>query len=105
MAAPNYSLTWPPMLTTTDYLASPNDVVLVDTTGAPITITLPAFPTFGQVVKFIDLAGTWDTNNLTVDGNGSNILGQSDTLVSDLARQNFALIFSGTAQGWTLLGV
>jgi hypothetical protein len=91
-----------PVLTTINYTASPNDVVLADTSGAPITVTLPGTPTLGQKVTFIDVAGTWNTNNLTVNGNGANIFGIADTLVSNNARENFILIYANTAQGWTL---
>lgn len=91
-----------PIIKTVNYTALPNDMIIVDTTSGPITITLPAVPVFGNVIKFIDGAGTWNTNNLTVNGNGANILGSATTLVSNLARENFTLIYYNTAQGWIL---
>jgi hypothetical protein len=38
--------------------------------AAAFTATLPAGPTLGDEVTFIDYAGTFDTNNLTVAPNG-----------------------------------
>lgn len=93
-----------PIIKTANYLALPNDLIIVDTTSGPITITLPASPTFGQQVKFVDGSGTWATNNLTINGNGANILGNATNLVSNLARENFTLIFYNVPQGW-ILGV
>jgi hypothetical protein len=42
----------------------------VDTTSTAITATLPASPVIGDFVSFIDYAGTFDTNNLTIARNG-----------------------------------
>ena len=33
----------------------------VDTSGAPVTATLPASPTAGDTVRFVDLSATFDT--------------------------------------------
>ena len=41
----------------------------VDTSSSAITATLPASPTAGDTVRFIDLSATFDTNNLTVAEN------------------------------------
>ena len=42
----------------------------VNTTSGAITATLPSSPTIGDFVSFIDYAGTFDTNNLTIARNG-----------------------------------
>ena len=41
-----------------------------DTTSAAFTATLPASATQGDFIQFIDYAGTFDTNNLTIARNG-----------------------------------
>jgi len=68
-----------------------------------ITIDLPASPTQGDEVAFIDAEGTFDTNNLTVDpGTGIKIMGQTaaDTMVVDTNNAAFALVYQDTANGW-----
>ena len=45
----------------------------VDTSSSAITATLPASPTAGDTVRFIDLSATFDTNNLTVARNSKKI--------------------------------
>ena len=39
-------------------------------------MTLPASPSVGDFVALKDYAGTFGTNKLTIDRNGSNIQGQ-----------------------------
>jgi len=46
--------------------ANANDNIFADTTASPITITLPTDYPVGSVVTITDLAGTFNTNNLTV---------------------------------------
>ena len=54
-----------------------NDRYFVDTSGAAKTITLPASPQVGDQVSLVDLAGTFDTNNLTIGRNSLKIMGQT----------------------------
>lgn len=89
-----------PVISTTDYNANAFDLIIADTTSASFTVTLPASPSFGQTIWFVDGAGTWATNNLVVNGNGSNIVGSASTLVANTNRDSFSLIYYNTPQGW-----
>ena len=74
----------------------------INTTSNACTATLPA-GTIGDEVNFIDYAGTFDTNNLTVASNGSEkIHGSTDDLTVAVERAGFALVFTDTTQGWLL---
>jgi len=72
----------------------------VDTTSSAITATLPASPTVGDNIQFIDLAGTFETNNLTLGRNGKKVLRAAADGVID--QNNFGLIweFTGDTYGW-----
>jgi hypothetical protein len=74
----------------------------VDTTSTTITATLPSSPTIGDFVSFIDYAGTFDTNNLTVARNGKNIQGAAEDLTVAVERAGFTLVYADTTQGWLL---
>jgi hypothetical protein len=70
-----------------------------DTTGGAFTATLPAAPTLGDEVTFIDYAGTFDTNNLTVAPNGSENIQGSAAELNCICRKswfNFSIFRSYT---------
>ena len=85
---------------TAAYTASSGDFLIVNTVSAPVTITLPANPIIGMVVNFSDGAATWNTNNLTIFNNGSNIAGSSSSLVADTSGSTFYLLYVGGTIGW-----
>ena len=74
----------------------------VDTTSTTITATLPASPTIGDFVSFIDYAGTFDTNNFTVARNGKPIQGSATDLTVATERAGFTLVYADSTQGWLL---
>jgi hypothetical protein len=74
----------------------------IDTTSGAITATLPASPTIGEKISFIDAAGTFDTNNLTVGRNGKNIQGIAEDMTVSLERAGFTLVFYDNTQGWLI---
>ena len=55
-----------------DTVATPGQLLSVDTTASPVNITLPAG---GGPVALRDNGGTWATNNVIVHGNGATIQG------------------------------
>ena len=72
-----------------------------DDSGA-ITLTLPGSPTIGDEISFVDYAGTFDTNNLTVARNGKNINGSAADLTVATERAANTLVFTDNTQGWLL---
>jgi hypothetical protein len=87
---------------TSNYTASAGEGVFANTTGGAWTLTLPA-GTIGDEVSFIDYAGTFDTNNLTIAANGSEkIVGSTDDLTVSVERAANTLVFTDGTQGWLL---
>lgn len=91
------------------YIANANTTMVassgyfVDTTGGPVTMTLPSSATLGDTIRFNDLAGTFSTNNLTVDRNSHNIQGIASDLLVDVDQSSFGLVYSNTTYGWKIL--
>tara|TARA_R100001591_G_scaffold5681_1_gene12066 strand:+ start:886 stop:1587 length:702 start_codon:yes stop_codon:yes gene_type:complete len=80
----------------------PGAQLLVNTSSGAVTITLPASPAAGDEVTFLDARYTFDTNNLTVGRNSSNIVNAAADLTVATEGAGFTLVFSGDATvGWT----
>jgi len=79
-----------------------NDRYFIDTTAAAQTATLPASPQTGDQVSIVDLAGTFDTNNLTVGRNSLKIMGLAEDLVVSTENAGIQLVYTGSTYGWKL---
>ena len=82
------------------YTTVANDQVLVDTSASTVTVNLPASPSVGDEVHFIDSKNFFNSNNLTIGRNGSNILGSASNLVVNVNGAAFTLVYVNTARGW-----
>ena len=87
---------------TTGFTAVAGEGYFCNTTSAAFTATLPA-GSIGDECTFVDYAGTFDTNNLTVGRNGSDkINGSAADLTVAVERAAFTLVFTDSTQGWLL---
>lgn len=87
---------------TSNFTAQKGFVYLVDTTSGPITGLLPVSPAQGDLVGFVDLAGTFVVNNFTIGRNSSEIMNLAeDMTVSD----NYSRVYLmyETNNGWVLI--
>jgi hypothetical protein len=84
------------------YTAVSGDQLMVDTSSAAVTITLPASPAVGASVTIVDAAGTFDTNNLTVARNGLMIMGLAEDMTVSNENVSFTLVYSGATNGWRI---
>jgi hypothetical protein len=67
----------------------------VTQSSAAFTATLPAGPTLGDEISFIDYAGTFDTNNLTIAPNGAEkIQGSAASLTVSVERAGLTLVYT-----------
>ena len=87
---------------TSNYTASAGEGVFMNTTSAALTLTLPASPSIGDEVSFVDYAGTFDSNNLTIARNSSKIAGAESDLTVATERAANTLVFTDSTQGWLL---
>jgi hypothetical protein len=87
---------------TTGFTAVAGEGYFCDTTSAAFTATLPV-GTLGDEISFIDYAGTFDTNNLTIAPNGSEkIQGSAASLTVSVERAGLTLVYTDGTQGWLL---
>lgn len=82
------------------YTAVNKDALLLDSAGGAFTITLPASAVEDDYIDFADATGHLKDNNVTLDRNGLNIMGQAEDLVVDTKNIGFRLTYYNAAQGW-----
>lgn len=87
---------------TSAYTAFAGDNIFVDTSAAAVTVTLPASPTQGDEVSFVDAEGTFDTNALTVEPGSEKIMAQTagDEMVVATESAGFTLVYQDSTFGW-----
>ena len=87
---------------TSAYTAFPGDNIFIDTSAAAVTVTLPASPTQGDEVSFVDAEGTFDTNALTVEPGSEKIMAQTagDEMVVATESAGFTLVYQDSTFGW-----
>ena len=87
---------------TTGFTAVAGEGYFCNTTSAAFTATLPSSPALGDECTFVDYAGTFDTNNLTVGRNSEKINGSAADLTVSVERAAFTLVYTDGTQGWLL---
>ena len=85
--------------------ATAGNYYFVDTSSAAVTVTLPASAVVGDTIRFVDLSGTFDTNNLTVARNGHKIQRDASDLTVDTEGASFDLIYSNATNGWLIFSL
>lgn len=66
------------------------------------TLTLPASPNTGDSIKISNRSGA---ATAVIARNGNNIMGGASDLTIDKLNAGFEMIYSGSAQGWVLIGI
>ena len=77
----------------------------VDTSSNTVTATLPSSATIGDEIHFLDVAGTFDTNYLTVARNSHKIQRDASDLTVSVEGAGFTLVYYNSTQGWLLKDV
>ena len=84
------------------FTAAAGDGYFINTTSNVVTMTLPASPTIGDEVSFVDYAGTFDTYTLTIGRNSQPIQGAASDLTVSIERAANTLVYTDGTQGWLL---
>ena len=87
---------------TSGFTAVAGEGYFINTTSGAIEMDLPA-GNIGDEISFIDYAGTFDSNALTIEQNGTEkIAGSTDPLTVSTERAANTLVYVDSTQGWLL---
>ena len=84
---------------TSNYASANNDAIIADTSGGAWTLTLPASPNIGDLVRVTDGAD-WATTNLTVARNGSTVEGDAADMTMNIGGVSVDFVYDGST--WQL---
>jgi len=91
---------WDTTAKTASFTAVSGTGYFVNTTSGAITLTLPASPSAGDIVAVKDYANTFDTNNVTLARNGSNIGGSAIDGTLSIEGLAVTLVYVDATKGW-----
>ncbi|NBP56379.1 hypothetical protein EBU71_07575, partial [bacterium] len=97
------TVNWSSTVQTSGFTAVSGNGYFCNTTAGAFTVTLPATPTSGDIVAFKDYAQTWNTNNLTIGRNGSNIEGVANNYTASTQGLSVTLVYVDSTKGWLVV--
>jgi len=96
---------WDTTPKTTTVTAASGTGYFINTTSGGVTVNLPA-GTAGSIVALSDYAATWNTNNVTVNANGTEKIGGVASAPATLNTQGQAVtfVYVDSTRGWINVG-
>jgi hypothetical protein len=87
---------------TSNFNATAGNAYPVNTTSGALTATLPSSPTAGDQIIFVDYAGTFLANNLTLNLNGNKLNGSGVNAKLENNREAISIVYIDSTQGWVV---
>jgi len=94
------TVNWDTTAKTSAFTAVSGNGYFVNTTSGAITVTMPASPSAGDIVGIKDYAGTFATNNVILDRNGSNFDGAPANATLSTNQLSAFFVYVDGTQGW-----
>ena len=91
---------WQTSIKTSGFTAVSGEGYFCNTTSSAFTVTLPASPSVGDIVAVKDYASTFDTNNLTIGRNSSNIEGAASDRTLSVESLSITFVYADATKGW-----
>lgn len=85
-----------------NFTAAANILYCIDTSAGVVQMTLPATPTTGTQVGWVDCNSSFATYTFTVANNGNNLMGFNANMTVTLANAGATLVYSGATLGWRM---
>jgi hypothetical protein len=88
---------------TSNFTATAGVRYYLNSNAGSFTMTLPASPSQGDQVAFVDLAGNFATNAVVLDRNGSNIMADASNMNLDVDYFSGTVEYVNAFRGWVLI--
>ena len=92
-------VSWQPVQNT-NFIAVIGNAYFVNTFSSNVTVTLPASPTIGQEIRFVDYGGYMSSNALIIYPNGNKILGNTANATLTTNTASVSIVYSDVNKGW-----
>jgi hypothetical protein len=89
-------------LTAQNFIITGTSSWAVNTATSRVSGTLPASPSTGTTIRFLDDQKTWASNNFVIIRNGQPIESVAENLNCDISGYSFSLTYVGGGIGWRL---
>jgi hypothetical protein len=101
----NGAVNWDTTPKTTTVTAASGVGYFINTTSGGVTVNLPA-GSAGSIVALSDYAATWNTNNVTVNANGTEKIGGVASAPATLSTQgqSVTFVYVDSTRGWINVG-
>jgi hypothetical protein len=101
----NGAINWDTTAKTTTVTAASGVGYFINTTSGAVTVNLPV-GVAGAIVALSDYAGTWQTNNVTVNANGTEKIGGVASAPATLNTKGQAInfVYVDSTRGWVNVG-
>jgi hypothetical protein len=99
----NGAVNWDTTIRTSGFTAVSGIGYFCNTTGGAFTVTLPASPSFGDVVGIKDAGSYAATNPITIAGNGSNIENNASNAFINVHGASTTLVYVNVSSGWLVV--
>jgi hypothetical protein len=103
---PTGAVSWNTTAVTSSPITVANGIgYFINTTSGAITVNLPA-GTAGAIIALADYAGTWNTNNVTLNANGTEKIGGVASAPATLSTQgqSVTFVYVDSTRGWINVG-
>ena len=78
------------------------NIIVVDTSGAPATITPIISPLVSDYFTVVDGSNNSETNPITITTSSQKIHGAPDDYLIDISRDSITLVWTGATMGWII---
>lgn len=75
---------------------------IVDTSAGIVTATLPASPSAGDCIEFVDSGSTWTGHDLVLARNSLKINGETTDFTCDADNVQVSITYTGATYGWAV---